>query len=338
MTERFAAFYSSRPFWAGKAIDFDTVMTPKQFTREMSAVVFSHDTDDFRLRVCRDGMVMLQVFELEAEAEADDGGKLRPIEEKVAWWGRYLDYLNCLYLLLDSATIRVASLAYFELSEITNKDGFRVYYENGKRSGEQIASQSIASYYQLGRYASMYPIDPRADPRMFARQPLQREIFDALFATFSAATRDVSLLRNLAAVTKSIAEYKVGNYGTSLVLSWFVCETQLSVAWRAFLDASNREFPDGSRRVSGDRRNTLTGRDYPISVVSNLLELSGTLPFKTFRTVDAVRGYRNRVVHQDPGFMCGPAHCQQAIGLALELALKDSDVQVTPNLGFSVSG
>ena len=338
MIERFAAFYSSRPFWAGQAIDFDTVRTPAQFTQQMSAIVFSHDTDDFRLRICRDGMVMLQVFELEAESEVDDGEKPRPIEEKVAWWGRYLDYLNCLYLLLDSATIQVSRLAYFELSEITNKDGFRVHYENGKWSGEQIASQSIASYYQLGRYASMYPNDPRVDPRMFARRALEQEIFDALFATFSSATKDVSLLRNLAAVAKSIAEYKVGNYGTSLVLSWFVCETQLSAAWRAFLDESNREFANGSKRVSGDRRNTLTGRDYPISVVSNLLELSGALPFETLGTVDAVRVYRNKVVHQDPGFSCGAAHCQQAIALALDLALKNSDIRVTPNLGFSVSG
>ena len=338
MTERFAAFYSSRPFWAGEAIDFHTVRTPAQFTQQMSAIVFSHDTDDFHLRICRDGMVMLRVFELEAESEADDGEKPRPIEEKVAWWGRYLDYLNCLYLLLDSATIEVAALAYFELSEITNKDGFRVHYENGKWSGEQIASQSIASYFQLGRFPGTYFLDPRSDPRIFSRHPLQQEIFDALFATFAGVTGDLSLLRNLAAVAKSIAEYKVGNYGTSLVLSWFVCETQLSAAWRAFLDVSNRKFADGSRRVSGDRRNTLTGRDYPISAVSNLLELSGTLPFETFRTVDAVRGYRNRVVHQDAGFSCGPTHCQQAITLALDLALKDSDIRVTPNLGFSVSG
>lgn len=339
MIERFTAFYTTRPFWAGEAIDFDTVNASLQFTEQMSAIVFSYDTNDFRLRICKDGMVMLHVFELEAEFETGDDERSPPMEDLdlVAWWGRYLDYLNCLYLLLDSATIEVESIAYFELSEITNKNGFRVRFEDGKSGGEGIATESIASYYQMGRYASYYRIDPRWDSRILHRRPLKKEVFDTLFATFSVVTRTPSLLKNLAAVAKSIAEYKVGNYATSLVLSWFVCESQLSAHWRAFLEASNRELPDGSRRVSSDRQQTLTGRDYPISVVSNLLELTDEIPYETFKHIDTVRGYRNKVVHQAPNFSCGPRHCNEAIELALGLTLKDSGIQVKPNLSSSIS-
>ncbi len=337
MIERFTAFYTSRPFWAGDAIDFNASDAASRFTEQMSAIVFSYDTNDFRLRICKDGMVMLHVPELEAEFETKDDDKLRPIEDTVAWWGRYLDYLNCLYLLLDSATIEVARLAYFELSEITNKDGFRVRFKDGKWGGEGIATESITSYYQMGRFASSYRNDPLWDSRILHRMPLKKEVFDTLFATFSVVTRNVSLLKNLAAVAKSIAEYKVGNYATSLVLSWFVCESQLSTHWRAFLKASNREFPDRSKRISSDRQQILTGRDYPISVVSNLLELSDEIPYETFKHIDTVRGYRNKVVHQEPNFSCGLTHCEEAIELALNLTLKDSGIRVIPNLGFSIS-
>ena len=337
MIERFTAFYTTRPFWAGDAIDFDTVKPGSQFTEQMSAIVFSYDTNEFRLRICKDGMVMLHVPELESEVGNKHDDKPRTIEDTVAWWGRYLDYLNCLYLLLDSATIEVERIAYFELSEITNKDGFRVRFENGKSGGGGIATESIASYYQMGRYANYYRIDPRTDLRILHRRPLKKEVFDTLFATFSVVTKNPYLLKNLAAVAKSIAEYKVGNYAISLVLSWFVCESQLSAHWRFFLEASNRELPDGSRRVSNDRKQTLTGRDYPISVVSNLLELSDEIPNETFKHIDAVRGYRNKVVHQAPDFSCGPRHCNEAIELALGLTLKDSGIQVKPNLGFSIS-
>ena len=337
MIERFTAFYASRPFWAGDAIDFNAFDAASRFTKQMSAIVFSYDTNDFRLRICKDGMVMLHVPELEAEFETEDNDKPRPTEDIVAWWGRYLDYLNCLYLLLDSATIEVDRLAHFELSEITNKDGFRVSFEDGKWQGGGIASESITSYYQMGRFAGISRIEPRMDPRVLSRIPLRKEVFDTLFATFSVVTRNVSLLKNLAAVTKGIAEYKVGNYATSLVLSWFVCESQLSAHWRAFLKASNIEFPDRSKRISSDRQQTLTGRDYPISVVSNLLELSGEIPYETFRHIDTVRGYRNKVVHQEPNFSCGPTHCQEAIKLALDLSLKDSGIRVIPNLSFSIS-
>ena len=337
MIEKFTAFYASRPFWAGDAIDLDGTNAQSRFTELMSATVFSYDTNNFRLRICKDGMIMLHVPELEAEIEAEDGTAPRPIEETVAWWGRYLDYLNCLYLLLDSATIEVSRLAYFELSEITNKDAFRVHFENGQWKGGGIASESIASYYQMGRFASTYSNEPRVDTRILMRRPLGKEVFDSLFAAFSGATRDGSVLRSLAGIAKSIAQYKVGNYATSLMLSWFVCESELSTDWNAFLKASNREFPDGSRRVSADRRKNLTGRDYPISVVSNLLELADEMPFETFKRIDSVRVYRNKVVHQEPNFTCGPKHCQEGIELAFELVLMGSTIRVIPNLGFSIS-
>ncbi len=332
-TENFTAFYTSRPFWAGDKIDFGTASANLPFTEQMAQVVFSYDTNRLRLRICKDGMVMPHVPKLETQITGDD----LSIENKVSWWGRYLDYLNCLYLLLDSATIEVSNLAYFELSEITNKDAFRVRFEDGRWAGEQIASESLASYYQMGRFQSLYPGGPRTDPRILRRIPLRKEIFDTLFANVSIATENTSLLKSLSSISKSIAEYKVGNYETSLMLSWFVCESKLSTQWRIFLDESNRDYPDGSKRISSSRRQTLTGRDYPVSVVSNVLELSGKVPYKAFERINTVRRYRNKVVHQDPDFTCGPTHCQEAVELALKLALQDSGIRVRPNLNFSVS-
>lgn len=335
MNENFTAFYTSRPFWAGDAIDFDAADADRRFRERMAEVIFSYDTNEFRLRICKDGMVMLHVPELETQI-GDDNVHLS-VEDRVAWWGRYLDYLSCLYLLLDSATIEVSRLSYFELSEITNKDAFRVRFRNGRYEGESIANERLASYFQMGRFASLYRESPRHDPRISFRRPLKKEIFDTLFASFLTVTKSAFQLKSLASIAKSIAEYKVGNYATALMLSWFVCESALWAHWKAFLEASNREFSDGSKRISSHRRQTLTGRDYPVSVVSNLLELSGEVSYETFGRIDAVRGYRNKVVHQEPDFTCGLIHCEEAVELALKLALQGSGIQVIPNLSFSLS-
>ncbi len=331
--ENFTAFYTSRPFWAGDAIDIGIARANPRLSEQMAQVVFAYDTNGLRLRICKDGKIMLHVPELEAQITDDD----LSIENKVAWWGRYLDYLNCLYLLLDSAAIEVSQLAYFELSEITNKDAFRVRFEDGRWAGESIASESLASYYQMGRFASRFHVSPLYDPRIHLRTPLTKEVFDTLFASVLLATENTSLLKSLSSISKSIAEYKVGNYETSLMLSWFVCESKLSTHWRTFLDESNRDYPDGSTRISSSRRQTLTGRDYPLSVVSNMLELSGRVTYKAFERIDSVRRYRNKVVHQEPSFTCGPKHCQEAVKLALKLALQGSGIRVTPNLNYSVS-
>jgi len=62
----YSAFYTSRPFWAGARPDLKKHDVSDLFTDIMSEFVFKHDTDDFQLRVCRDGMIMLHVFKLES--------------------------------------------------------------------------------------------------------------------------------------------------------------------------------------------------------------------------------------------------------------------------------
>jgi hypothetical protein len=143
----FTAFYPSRPFWAGSKVNFDDQSYEGWFHDQMVEEVYVHQTDAFTVKVCRDGRIMLRIEALE---HSEDGQALAPIEDTVKKWGEYLDYLNAFYLLLDSSTIEVANLAYFNLHEITNRDIFRVRYENGKSAGENIAIESIASVFQMG--------------------------------------------------------------------------------------------------------------------------------------------------------------------------------------------
>ncbi len=151
---RFTAFYPSRPFWAGSKVNFDDQSYGGWFDDQMVEEVYVHETDAFTVKVCRDGRIMLRIGALELD---EDGRSSLPIEETVRKWGEYLDYLNALYLLLDSSTIELTNLAYFNLHEITNRDAFRVTYKDGKSTGENIAIESIASVFQMGRYLSSYP-------------------------------------------------------------------------------------------------------------------------------------------------------------------------------------
>ena len=51
-------------------------------------------------------MLLLQTYEIENKARDN-------INELVEWWGEYLDYLNCLYLILDFEVINVLQYQYF---------------------------------------------------------------------------------------------------------------------------------------------------------------------------------------------------------------------------------
>ncbi|MFP4414627.1 hypothetical protein [Coleofasciculus sp.] len=342
MIEEFVGFYTSRPFWAGDPpVDLETLSTfasqlqvsetRSQFREFMSAIVFSYKTNGIRLCVCKDGMLLVQVKNLEIEIEKIRDGL--DIEAQSQLWGQYLDYINCLYLLLDSVVIEIKQFAYFNLSEVTNRDVSRLRFKDGKCMGQSIAHESITSVYQRSRYE----ITPDMLTSLF-RQSFSKNIFDVLFEKYSIATANPSLLKNLAEVTKNLSEYKVGNYSTSLVLAWFVIESKIIRLWDKLIDNCNRDFDDGTRRISKDRQKTLTGRDYTISVISNFLELSDLIPFKVFQDINAVRKFRNKVVHGDSNFNCDAKRCQQAIELALHLTLEGTGLTVLPNYTYSIPG
>tara|TARA_R110002073_G_scaffold48317_2_gene130065 strand:+ start:184 stop:1095 length:912 start_codon:yes stop_codon:yes gene_type:complete len=298
--------------------------------------VFSEDCETHTIRVCRDGRVMIRIESLEA---VDDQVESIPIEETVKRWGDYLDYLNSYYLLLDSSTIEISNLGYFSLHEITNRDAFRVRYENGKSVGENIAAESIASVFQMGRYSSSYRQDVpiEYDSKIIMRQVISIDVIRHASAKFAEVVATPGLQKMLSSFAKSLSEYKVGNYETSIVLAWFITEEALSKLWQNHIEELNETFDGGRSRINRDRKDFLTGRDFTISAISNLLELWGIIPFEQFQEIDKVRGYRNKIVHS-LGFVPGANESQLALNTAKSMIGRIGNVDFTPNMVYSVSG
>jgi hypothetical protein len=332
----FVGFYPSRPFWAASKVNFSDQSREGWFHDQMVEEVFSEETSAYALKISRDGRIMLRVEALE---KVQEPGTPPPIEETVQKWGEYLDYLNAFYLLLDSSTIELSGLHYFNLHEITNRDAFRVSYEDGKSKVENIAMESIASVFQMGRYSSSYrpgvPIE--YDSMIMMRQVISIEIIRHVSSAFTKVVATPDLAKTLASFAKSLSEYKIGNYETSVVLSWFITEAALSHLWKSHIDSLNSELAEGRKRINRERRDFLTGRDFTISMVSNLLELWGVLPHSQFQDIDVVRGFRNKIVHSH-SFLPGPTEAQLAMKTARALIQRIWGLQFTPNTGYSVRG
>lgn len=333
---QFTAFYPSRPFWAGNKVNYKDQSYEGWFHDQMVEEVFSYESASHAIKVCRDGRIMIRVESLE---QSEHSESLIPIEKTVKIWGEYLDYLNTFYLLLDSSTIEIANLGYFNLHEITNRDAFRVRYEGGKSTGENIAIESIASVFQMGRYSSSYrsglPIE--YDPQITMRQVIPIEVIEHASQMFAAVVASPGLVKILASFAKSLSEYKVGNYETSIVLAWFITERGISRIWEKHIESLNADFPDGKKRINRERRDFLTGRDLTISIVSNLLELWGLLPNSIFQNIDATRGLRNKIVHGH-SFQPAAKEAQLALKTAQWMIERKWDFGFTPSMSYSVSG
>jgi len=171
------------------------------------------------------------------------------------------------------------------------------------------------------------------------RVALPERVFKLAVERFALVCPDENLVRMLATVAKSLAEYKAGNHRISLVLAWFVIESVLAKKWEHFLDGANLTYADKSKRINSDRRaRLLNSRDYPVSVVSNVLELVGSIDFSLFKRVDEVRAQRNAVVHDDQFRECQPEHCGVAIRTALDVALEQQPFTISPSLRYAVIG
>lgn len=332
---QFTAFYPSRPFWAGSKIDFSDQSREGWFHNQMAEEVFSEATSTYTLKVCRDGRIMIRIEALEIEHLP---GTHVPIDSTVQSWGEYLDFLNAFYLLLDSSTIELSNFAYFNLHEITNRDAFRVRYEGGKSVGENIATESIASVFQMGRYLVSYnseiPIEYHNN--ISNRQVISLDVIKKSANEFAKAIAVPGLVKTLSSFAKSLCEYKIGNYETSIVLSWFITEAALSQLWKKHIDSLNTERTDGQKRINRQRKDFLTGRDFTISMVSNLLELWGALPHSQFQDIDTIRGLRNKIVHCH-NFVPGASEAQLAIKTAQDMIERRWGLRFSPSMGYSIT-
>lgn len=278
---------------------------------------------------------MLRVEALESvQGEVSPG----PAEEFVRRWGEYLDYLNAFYLLLDSAMVETANFGLFQLHEITIRDAFRVRYEDGKYIGESLITENISSVFQMRKIASSNPDGvPNEHDRHMIRHVVPRTAIEHASNNFSVVIDSPEAVKDLAALTKSLGEYKVGNYATSLVLAWFIIERGISSMWEHHLDSLNRQYENDQKRINSERRKFLTGSNFSASIVSNFLELSNVLPYELFDDIDTVRGFRNDVVHKS-NYKARAADAQLALKTAQKMIRRIRDVDFSLNLNYSVSG
>jgi hypothetical protein len=142
--ETYTGFFTPRPFWAIEAIDFEDPTSGglQRFHSLMSEFTYQYDSNTFSFRVCRDGMLLLRVHETETKVRND-------IHELVEWWGEYLDYLNCLYLLIDSELINVTRIQHFNFSELRRHDIFRATVENIKKLVHQLPPRVLQAFTNI---------------------------------------------------------------------------------------------------------------------------------------------------------------------------------------------
>jgi hypothetical protein len=338
MRKSFTAFYPLPPPWFVTGVDWSLVESdPAQLQKQMSEVTFETKDETFELRFARDGEVLLYDATIEKEQQEPDASP--EMDTLVRRWSQYLEHLNALFLLLDSQIFLDLSFAYLQINEITNKDAYRVTYRDGIFESGSVPNMSITSTYQFCRYWPFYAgVPPRHDPRIISRLTVPSTTISKVVDHYRVLRSHDRAISRVSSLCKALAEYKVGNYETSLVLAWFIIEGILAQTWGHYIDTKNVTFPDGSKKIPSDLRERFMGRDYPVSVFSSVLLLEDIIDKKTFDAVTQARKTRNDIVHQKKGFQCNHHHPEHALQLAAQMITGLYKVPIRLNLTFSISG
>ncbi len=328
--EKFIGFYTYKPFWSERKPDLELFNSKNYdipgFYSLMAEIVFKHKEKNIDICVCRDGLIMVSKY----------FSKRANIEQK---WKEYLELLNTIYLLFESSYLKNNTLLHFDISSITYQDAFGLEFENGQFKGQGVPAYSYAEKYVEGRFLSNYDTTDDKYWHHYDRRIKQRIVIGK--ETFSRLKKDLSklfshenpyeLISIFSDYTKSLSEYKILNFNTSLVLSWFIIEKFINKYWENFID-SNPAIIDSKRKDC-----LQDYRTYTIAVKSEILEFNKIITLEQYKKINRLRVKRNAIVHQNSKQVTSE-ECGLAFDLIKEFIFKFSAIDLKINTSYSVSG
>lgn len=258
------------------------------FYNALSEEVIKYDNAIFALRICRDGLIMLRIHELEKQRQelknVENKHKIITSHEEIL--SKYLLYLNAIQLLLDSAMMKVNHNAYFATTKLTYNDVITI----GRPYLHSNNPNVINRYYLEGRLLSAYLEQPEEDPRIWTRQQISLLVFRTMFEDFNKIVNNRDWIKILNLANASRSEFKGLNYDNCIIQSWFAIEWFLNLYWDKFLSIKDN--------VNHDRKKLSKESDYTASIISNFLEFNNLIDYKIFKKIEHVRKKRNKIAHE----------------------------------------
>lgn len=181
--------------------------------------------------------------------------------------------------------------------------------------------------------------------QFFKREPKAIErretlTIEALVYAYSVLEKTISnnynaSLRVVELIVRSIHRYSQNSMAESLIQSWTACELMLNYLWELYLNS--KKGPAGTyERMNRGRIKKLTGRDFSVSSVTELLELSGQLDFDLMKNLHEVRTNRNAWLHSLKEIT--PQICGLSIKNATTLFKLVSDISFHTSLTRTLPG
>lgn len=294
-TERYLGFYTQDPFWTFAKPEISKIKTNQgDFIKEFSKVIVKSTNKDFKLKICRDGFIILQINRLENLRSS-----LKNKHDQILEFNsEYLSYLNTFQFLLASETYLSQRFNFFRNGSLSTDEIFNITFENNKIIGIGTPYRDITQHFFLGRYLENYNLNQpiEKDYRITRRGVIEKNVFDQCIVNFKKLFKDTDSFFLFSQINSSFSEFSNLNFRQCVTLAWFCIEYFINKDWINFLH-SKKNALETITRINSERRSILLGKDYSASIMSNILELNDILPLDIFQKIDNIRSKRNNIVH-----------------------------------------
>jgi len=318
MIEKYLGFYLSKPCWIEQAIDIENGI-PQDFSKQMEEERFSYEGSGFILKIFRDGQFLIRIKK--DFGENPDPNVIPNLEAMNKKWSAHLNFANALILLFESAFLTEFRYGYFEIQELTKSNTFVVNCENGRMSGNTMAEGTVKEYQSARLRWFLPPMNPQGfekyHPFFHPREVIKKSVLDKLSADLNMISNDERLIRLLSQFTKSISEFKIRNFDTSLVLSWFVIESIINDKYHPY--QTEKEKKENSH-PTGVKRKIEILKENEIMSDEFALELQ------------EIREVRNKIAHS--GYVCSLNDAEISINLLTNLLENHFSLKVIVNLSL----
>lgn len=323
---RFVGFYTMPSIWAVNKPAIETqnyhinyVHNRPLLLEIMDEVVLEYEppSKEFIIQVCRDGFIKFTNSTI-AITKGD-------IVER---WRQILKYLNVLYLLLDSAQVARKKIVYLKFRELARYDILIPNYDTDEFLGYSGPIESYANQTASARTLRTYDQNQKflSDDRNEYRQIIEKHVFELAFEKFNEVY-NARLINELNLISKSLHEYKSGNYEASIVISWSLLENYIGNLYSS-------QFPKQSlalRIRSYFLKTKYVGTRAQLVALKN----SGTFDRELYKRLDSVYKKRNHFIHDLESVSLEKAG--QALVLCNELIV-NTKTKIDINISFQLNG
>ena len=136
--------------------------------------------------------------------------------------------------------------------------------------------------------------------QVYREQPHPRRVLELDVIEHSLAmldqilsAKDQALIQMIEAVYLAACRCTEKRFGEAITLAWGVCEQLLSSAWQVLIDDIK-----ASDRMRRKRKDKLEGRDYTVSVITEILEMNDRIDHDLYLLLEDTRKARNNWAHK----------------------------------------